>query len=303
VPVRWLVFSALAAVVGLVAVGGGARPAFACATCSCGDPTITSIGTEQAYAGRLRLSLGYAHRSDVSGTPLVDEETRREDRLDLSVAYAPSTWLALVASFPLLERQVSEVDLSRDTMRGTGDLDLRARVTLWRDRGFAPRHLAGVTLGVTLPTARVQDDAMGAPLDLDHQLGGLAVVPRAGVFYTHLRHPWAAFASASVAHLVLVDGEERAGDNLGFTAVAQYQPGETWGVRLGVDGKLEDRAHDGRASIDDTGGFALFVSPGVIVSPLMDLVVELSLQLPVVDALHGRHDESAVLQLATSYDF
>jgi hypothetical protein len=291
----------------LVAVLGSVlawpRAAAACATCSCGDPTITSMGTEQSYAGRLRVSLGYSHRSDAQGEAHVDEEDHDERRLDLSAAYSPTMWLQLAASLPLLERQVTEVDLSRDTLRGTGDLDVRARLTLWRDRHFAPRHLAGVSAGATLPTARVQQGAMGEALDLDHQVGGLAVAPRLGVFYTQLHHPWSIYASLSATHIVSVSGDERAGDNLAATAALQWQPGEVWGLRLAVDGKLEDRGKRGHELLADTGGAAVFVSPGVIYSPVVDLVFEAQVQLPVVNALYGRHDESPVVLIATSYDF
>jgi hypothetical protein len=279
------------------------RVASACSTCSCGDPTITSMGTEQSYAGRLRMSLGYTRRSDQQGQALVDEEDHEEQRLDLNVAYSPTVWLQLAASLPLVERQVAEVDLSRDTLRGSGDVDLRARMTVWRDRAFAPRHIVGVSAGVTLPTAEVQRDPMGQALDLDHQLGGLAVAPRVGVFYTQLRHPWSMYASLSATHLFLAFGDERAGDNLAATAALQWQPGEAWGLRLAADGRLEDRGKSGHALLADTGGYALFVSPGVIYSPVMDLVFEAQVQLPVVNGLYGRHSESPVVLIATSYDF
>ena len=294
---------ALLVLVTMVAWLATPRVAHACATCSCGDPTITSMGTEQSFAGRFRLSLGYSQRGERAGEPFVSAERRDEQRLDLSAAYSPTRWLQLAATFPLVEREVTGVDLSRDTLRGTGDVDLRARLTAWSDRRFAPRHQAGFSFGATLPTAEVQRDRMGEALDLDHQLGGLAVVPRLGVFYLQLRHPWSLFVSASAAHVLSVSGDERAGDHLLATAAVQYQPGERWGVRVAVDGKLEDRARDGRALLPDTGGAALFVSPGVIVSPVVDLVVEAQVQLPVVNALHGRHSESPVLLLATSYDF
>jgi hypothetical protein len=261
------------------------------------------MGTEQSYAGRLRVSLGYSRRADRQGQLLVDDEQHEEQRLDLNVAYSPTVWLQLAASLPLVERQVTAVDLSHDTLRGSGDVELRARLTLWRDRVFAPRHLFGVSAGATLPTAEIQRDTMGDVLDLDHQLGGLSVAPRLGVFYTQLRHPWSFYASLSATHLFLVEGDERAGDNLAATAALQWQPGEAWGLRLAVDGKLEDRGKRGPALLPDTGGHALFVSPGVIYSPVMDLVFEAQVQLPVVNGLYGRHTESPVVLIATSYDF
>jgi hypothetical protein len=301
--VRVVVPVVLAAAAAAALAALAPRAASACATCSCGDPTITSMGTEQSYPGRLRASLGFVQRSDVQGVERVDDEHHDERRLDLSVAYSPTRWLQLAASLPLVQRRVTEVDLSSDTLRGPGDLDLRARATLWRDRGFAPRHLVGLSAGVTLPTAAVQRDAGGTALDLDHQVGGLAVTPRVGVFYTQLRHPFSLYASLSAAHVFRAFGDERAGDNLAATAALQWQPGETWGLRLGHDAKVEDRAKRGHALLADTGGGALFVTPGVIYSPLVDLVFEAQLQLPVVNGLYGHHSESPVVLLATSYDF
>jgi hypothetical protein len=299
-----LLAPALALASGVAAWLVSPSAAHACATCSCGDPTITSMGTEQSFAGRLRLSLGFSHRGEHSGEAFVDEERLDEDRLDLNVAYSPTAWLQLAATLPLLQREVTEVDLSSDTLRGTGDLELRARLTLWRDRHFAPRHLVGLTVGAALPTAEVQRDEMGDPMDLDHQLGGVAVTPRLGVFYAHFRHPWSVYASASAAHVILVRGEERPGDSLIATSALQYQPGETWGVRVAIDGKLEDHAtHGGMHGMPDTGGFALFVSPGLIYSPVTDLVFEASIQLPVVNGLYGDHVESPAVLLGSSYDF
>ncbi|HKO89712.1 MAG TPA: hypothetical protein VJU61_01085, partial [Polyangiaceae bacterium] len=59
----------------------------ACAACDSGDPTLTALGTEQPFAGRLRSALGLRYRTDAIGVPGVDEMNIRDLRADLSVAW------------------------------------------------------------------------------------------------------------------------------------------------------------------------------------------------------------------------
>ncbi|HYO67567.1 MAG TPA: hypothetical protein VEU33_15940 [Archangium sp.] len=54
-----------------------------------GDPTLTSMGTEQPFAGRLRLANQVRAWSLTTGQDAVDAVSLRELRMDLSVAYAP----------------------------------------------------------------------------------------------------------------------------------------------------------------------------------------------------------------------
>jgi hypothetical protein len=51
----------------LVVAALSARDAWACAMCGCGDPTLTTMGAEQPFAGRLRLSSELRYRSDAIG--------------------------------------------------------------------------------------------------------------------------------------------------------------------------------------------------------------------------------------------
>jgi hypothetical protein len=48
-------FSALSLLAGFF-VWYAATPAMACASCGCGDPTLTGAGTEQPFRNRIRVS-------------------------------------------------------------------------------------------------------------------------------------------------------------------------------------------------------------------------------------------------------
>jgi hypothetical protein len=72
----------------LTAVGSLPAPAQACASCGCGDPTLTTLGTTKPFAGRLRAALQLAYRTDAVGREGLNRVELREARLDASVAAA-----------------------------------------------------------------------------------------------------------------------------------------------------------------------------------------------------------------------
>src|SRR4051812_833357 len=86
-------------------------PAQACAACGCGDPTLTVMGAEKPFAGRLRGALTLTHRSDDVGTVQLSQIRAVEERLEASVVYAPSDWLLLSATLPVLDRALHYVSL------------------------------------------------------------------------------------------------------------------------------------------------------------------------------------------------
>ena len=169
----------------------------ACAACGCGDPTLTTMGTEQPFAGRLRLATQMRGWGETTGQQAVDAVSLRELRMDLSVAYAPLPWLFLSATLPLQARSVQDVSLARETAWGLGDMEVGAKVFVFRDRDFSPDHLVGVFVGARLPTSPTVNDARGVPLSLDAQLGTGSVDPLAGLSYTAFRGEWSFIVNAT----------------------------------------------------------------------------------------------------------
>ena len=278
-----------------------AREGQACATCACGDPTLTSMGTEQPFAGRLRLANQVRAWSLTTGQDAVDAATLRELRMDLSVAYAPLPWLFLSATLPLQTRSLQQVSLSRETAWGPGDMEVGAKVFIFRDREFSANHLIGVLAGARLPTSPTVNDADGRPLSLDAQLGAASLDPLLGLSYSTFRGDWSFLASAT--GYLPTRGREgfRAGAALRTTLAAQLQPSPRWAVRLAVDSRLEGPS-DLRGVADPVGsGFLAFVSPDVLFSPVTDVIVELGVRVPVLNLLDNVR-QSPILQASIVYD-
>lgn len=277
-------------------------PALACATCACGDPTLTSMGTEQPFSGRTRVASITRAWGLTLGDDSLDAVTLRELRVDLSVAYAPLPWLILSAMVPLQVRTVQDVSLMREEAWGPGDMEVSAKVFVFRDRDFSPDHLLAVLVGSELPTSPTLSDGQGRPLSLDAQLGSGSVDPFAGLAYTAFRGSWSFIVSATGS--LSTRGREgfRGGAALRTTVAAQFQPSPAWALRLAADTRLEGAStlHGVRDPVGS--GFIGFLSPEVLFSPASDVVLQLGVRAPVLNLLSGHVRQTPILQAAVAYD-
>jgi hypothetical protein len=277
--------------------------ALACATCLCGDPTITAMGTEKPFAGRLRVGMDYLTRGETVGEAGIDEHVIDEERVTLSLSYAPSADWILAASLPMVEKEVRRFDLSHGTGSGAGDTDLFARWYV-RDAAEIPaRHLWGLQFGVRVPTSSEQESS-GAPIDFDAQPGAGATIPNFGVWYGYFRTPAFIYLSAAYQHAI-DDGYQgyEAGDVLLATAHAQRALGShKLAVTFSLDGRVKERDHYDGVADEDSGGVLVMATPGIAWMPLTDLVVNLSYQIPAIENLYGRQEEDPVFRLGASYD-
>ncbi|WP_224244570.1 transporter [Hyalangium gracile] len=277
------------------------RIARACATCACGDPTLTSMGTEQPFAGRLRLATTLRAWGQTEGEQAVDAVSLRELRMDVSAAYAPRSWLFISATLPLQARRVKDVSLTREQSWGPGDMELSAKVYVFRDRDFSPDHLLGVLVGSRLPTSPTLRDAEGRTLSLDAQLGTGSWDPFAGLSYTAFRGEWSFLANTTGYFPTRGREGFRAGASLRTTVAAQYQPSTRWALHLAVDTRLE-AVRNVRGVHDPIGsGFIGFLSPDVLFSPTTDAVVQLGVRVPVLNLLRQTR-QTPIFQAAVAYD-
>ncbi len=274
----------------------------ACAVCNVGDPTLTSMGTEKPYQGRLRPSLTLQYRTDEVGEARVDRLRLAEARLDLNLAWAPHERLFLTGTLPTMRRTVEYVNLARRTSVGLGDAELRGRWFLWQDRSFGAKHLVAVTAGVKLPTGQVQRGKDGEPLPVELQPGTGSVDPLGGVSYAHFAWPWSVYTSVQLFGSTAGVGGMRASRSLRTTAAAQWQASTEVALRLGLDGRLDGKAIEDGAPERDSGGFIGYVSPEVLLSPAQDWVVVLSARLPVIQALSGFHREGPIWSVGLARD-
>ncbi len=287
-----------------IAIGLAApRPVSACASCACGDPTITTIGAGKPFAGRLRASMLYRHRSSVSGTTGVDAVRADEDRADLGVSLSVLDDLVIEASIPLVLRRATLVNLARSEVMTLGDAELRARAFLFEDRTFNPRHLLAVHGGAVLPSAPAAERPTGERLPLEAQAGTGSVQPLAGLSYAYFDDPVSLYASTTVVLPIRGRFDARVGTTVLASAFAQLQPWSWLALRLGVDGRWAARSEDGGRLDPDSGGFIAFLAPALVLSPLEDLVVHASVGVPVLRALNGVQEEHPTAEVGVVYDF
>lgn len=276
---------------------------WACATCLCGDPTITTMGTEKPFAGRKRAGVEYLSRGEKTAQPGVSELVTEEQRVTYSFSYALNADWMFAASLPTVTKSFTRFDSSSAQGSGLGDMDLSARWFVGKDSRFPARYLWGMQLGLRAPTSTEQKNN-GVVLDIDAQPGVGATVPSAGIWYGRYALPWFLYTSATVQHAV-TDGYQgyRAGDVALATVMTQYAFKNRVAVQLSLDGRF--KRHDKYFGVqdNDSGGVLVMATPGLAWTPYEDLVVNMSYQIPAIENPNGRQEEDATLRVGVAYDF
>lgn len=280
-----------------------ARRASACAACGCGDPTLTAAGVEQPFAGRLRSSLEVRYRTDEIGKPGVDKSDIVELRADLSSSWAPLENLVFMVTMPLVYRSVSDVTLAVNRSWGPGDLELRTKFFVFRDRELAPRHLFALTAGLKAPTAPFRHDASGELLPLEAQAGTGSWDVLLGPSYALFSGSFSLYASAQLSLPLVTRDELTPGASLRATLAPQVQLIEALALRGALEARADQSSREHGETDPNSGGLVVLAGGDVLTSPVLDLTLAFGARLPVVQALDGYHREGAVLNMAVSYDF
>lgn len=276
-------------------------PAAACSTCKCGDYSITLLGAEKPYAGRLRGAIELLARSESQGGGLDRRETG-EWRTTLGLSYALTDDLTLALQLPWVRKRIDDANLARLEADGLGDADLIGWWVLHRDGGATLRHLAGLRIGVRLPTADEIASA-GRPLDIDVQPDAGATAPNLGGWYRYFRFPW--LLSASAVYFAYGDGRQgfAPGDALTLSLLGQYALDQDWALQLGIDGRHSARNAFSGVADPDSGGTLLAVHVGVVARRFGELSLGAGVQLPILDRLDGAQREDPALRVSLAYDF
>lgn len=289
----------------LTAIGIAATPvrAVACASCGCGDPTLTAVGVEKPYQNRLRIAVEERVGARSSGR---DVALARQLvlRSQLGVSYSPHARVTLVAVLPLVASSVHGPAGRAARIVGLGDLDLQARVVVARDRAFSPRHLFWLSAGLKTPTApRVRDDA-GFPYPDDEQPGSGSWDPSAGATYAWFGDLVSVSSTLLYRHPTSGPRGYRFGPSLLSSTVAQLQPFTRVAFQLGADLRyaFADELANGAAA-PSTGGLVAGVVPGLLVNPWRDLLLRAAVEVPVYQALRGAQSVGPQGVFTVSYDF
>ena len=275
----------------------------ACAPCGSGDSTLTSAGTEQPFLNRLRSAAELRYRTDAIGRRGLDRTRIRELRADVSTAWAVRDDLFLLASLPLLYREVTETSLARSEIRSLGDVELGAKWFVWRDRSFAPRWLVAVLGGVELPTAPWREDAAGRPLLLEAQPGSGSLDLSFGASLAFFGDALSTYLSLQQREPVVSRSQLQPGRSLRASAALQYQLSEPLAARGLWDVRLDQASRERGARDPNSGGVIAYLGAELLLSPFADFSIVPGARLPALQRLRGSHEEGPILSLALIRDW
>lgn len=274
----------------------------ACAACGCGDPTLSAVGAEKPFAGRLRVSLDARHRSDAVGVAGVDRLELRETRSDFQGAWSPTARWTFLATLPAGYRQIGYSNGSSQNTTFVGDPELRAKAFVWQNRAFDPTHLLAVLGGASLPFGRAVTESAGrVPLELGVSLG----VPTAslGLSYAGFARPWSLYASATLSTPLATSSDgDRPSRSLRSTVALQHQTMEKLALRASAHTRADTVALDMHAEDNNSGGWIAFAGPEVLWNVAQDLTLFGYARLPIVQRLRGAHEEGAIWGAGAAWD-
>lgn len=276
-------------------------PAQACSTCKCGDYSITLLGTEKPYAGRLRAALDTLVRSESQGAGASERETD-EWRNTLGLSYSFTENLTLGIQVPWVRKEIRDANLAEQDAQGWGDADLVGWWVLHRGGETALNHLAGLRFGLRLPTSE-EIERSGQLLDIDVQPDAGALAPSLGAWYRYYRFPW--LLSTSAVYYAYGEGNQGfdPGDAATASVLGQYALDANWALQLGLDLRHADKNRHGGTLDPDSGGTLGMAYAGAAARFFEELSVSAGVQLPLIDALNGAQTEEPALRLSFAYDF
>lgn len=277
------------------------RAAQACATCAVGDPTLNVMGVEQPFAGRTRIATELRHFSETSGVPGESSVASSDQRLSVALSHSPTPRLTLAMRVPLVFRHLTFENLATESIVGPGDVTVRARYVLYRDRPFSPSRLLWAHAGLEVPSAPVRQGP-GGPLPLERQLGTGSWDTSLALGGSFFANPFSLHGSALVFLPTHGTGDSRVGTHLRTTVVAQLQPWSFLGFRLGVDARFEGATFEGGAEDVNSGGIVGYLTGGLIGSLTTDVVTWLNFSLPLLQALNGEQSEGWQMVLGVALD-
>lgn len=272
------------------AVGLIPSRASACASCGCGDPTLTAMGMEKPFKHRIRLSL--EQRAGVHSSYAQQERTLIA-RTALTGSYSPTSFLTFAALLPFFAAHTQTDQKAGKTVYGLGDFELMARALIFRDRSFSPRHLIGLLAGIKTPTGPRRTDSSGYPATADLQPGSGSWDGLFGAQYHYFGDSVSFFLSASYRLSSTGYVNYKRGSVLGATAFVQTPIVRRIAVGSGLDTSwtMQSVLSSG-ALAPNTGGMLVSLTYGVLFAIRTDWLLRVQLQTPIIQRWIGSQAES-----------
>jgi hypothetical protein len=143
----------------------------------------------------------------------------------------------------------------------------------------------------------------GVPLDFDVQPGTGAVTAGIGGWYANYKFPWMVYTSAMAFTSNEGFQQFQAGDAITLNLVIQYAVNHKLSLPLALEGRWSKYDEFGGVTDPNSGGTQVYIAPGLIYTLHNDLLLNLAFKLPVVENLHGDHEEGNIYTVGVTYDF
>ncbi len=277
------------------------KSTWACTSCLCGDPTLTTLGTEKPYAGRIQFGWEAIYREEETGTQAIDLKVVDELRHTLNASYWPNKKIGLSIALPVHSTLNLTVQNGANQQgSGVGDLEFNGRYYQWQNR----RYNAGFIAGMRLPTGSEQKTASGQPIDIDAQPAQGVYQTRLGMWYSRYKYPWS-FHSSAIAYKALNEGYQgfEPGEQLTLSGVGQYAMTKKLSVMFGLEARsgAKDAFYDEQDN--NSGGTIAYGVLGVVGKWGASGVWHIKAQLDAYNGLNGDHEEPFVIYTGLGYGF
>lgn len=253
------------------------------------------------------------HRGEILWREQVRFIKAEDGARDLEVVAVPSVLVygftekfALIGIVPYLDKTFRSGGGERGD-RGLGDATLLARHQVWQVDRAGETFRGQVLGGLKLPTGRDDErDSLGR-LPQPLQLGSGSYDPIVAAVFSWQRLQWQ--ADFDLVYKINTEANSfRFGNTLAHDASFQYRlwpqslsgtgvPSFVYGV-LELNGVWAERARSRGTKLADSGGYTLFVSPG-LQFVTQRWIAEIAAQLPVVQDLNGDQLETDYVLVAS----
>ena len=272
----------------------------ACTSCLCGDPTLTTLGTEKPYAGRMQFGWEAIYREEETGQGPTLKEVD-ELRHTLSPSYWPNKKIGLAIALPVNSTLNLQLPNGADQQgSGVGDLELSARYYQWQNR----RYNAGFIVGMRLPTGSEQKAADGRVIDIDAQPAQGIYQARLGFWYSRYQYPWSYHASV-ISYAGLNEGFQGfdAGHQLTFNSIGQYAATQKISLMFGLEGRTGRADYFLDERDENSGGTIAYGVLGVVGKWGVSGLWHVKVQRDIYNRLNGAHQEPFVIYTGLGYGF
>ncbi|MGH8014717.1 MAG: hypothetical protein ACREBV_00820 [Candidatus Zixiibacteriota bacterium] len=279
-----------------------------CSMCLCGDRLYLYGHGDQLQPGKFSISFENRYFSKSSGGTEAGSEAfekQREYRPSIVLAYGLKNDFTVTASMSGSFKRLEETEMAEteiEKISGLGDLQLEG---MWNNKiseDLARSYVLGMFLAVKAPTGandKAEDDVR---LDEHGQPGTGSWDFNAGMGLTRISNTHSGYITAFYRVNGTNDYEYHFGNMTSLNIGGDYRPKPSYALTMAVNGRYASRDEEDGLTLQNTGGWVFYLTPGVRFDFQRSLGIIANLQIPVYEDLYEDQDENAVFNLTFRYD-